>query len=238
MNKIVNSFVYQRILESGMPNSTIPAWIGETYSQAYEDVIMESLLRAYVKRTGPVAGITYIEIGANHPVCTSSSYLLNRKYGVVGILVEANPKLVPTLKEHRPNDIIINAAVYDEDVGTIDFHISPDNEISSIDKKFVGAWKDGTVEETVSVPAVRINYLLEKTQVADIVILSIDVEGLDMRLLADIDFDRFRPFMIQIEPSDAYAPGTSTTMVDFLKEKQYNLVAETDVNLIFQDATR
>lgn len=238
MNKIVNSFVYQRILESGMPNSTIPAWLGESYSQAYEDVIMEGLLRAYVKRTGTVGGITYIEIGANHPVCTSASYLLNRKYGAVGILVEANPKLIPILKQHRPNDIVINAAVYDQDVGKIDFHISPDNEISSIDKNFVGAWKDGRVEETVSVPAVRINYLLEKTQAVDLVFLSIDVEGLDMRLLADIDFDRFRPFMIQIEPSDAYAPGTSTTMVDFLQEKQYNLVAETDVNLIFQDATR
>jgi FkbM family methyltransferase len=238
MNKIVNSFVYQRILESGMPNSTLPAWLGETYSQAYEDVIMEGLLRAYVKRHGPVNGITYIEIGANHPVCTSSSYLLNRKYGAVGILVEANPKLIPALKEHRPNDIIINAAVYDEDVTKIDFYISPDNEISSVDQKFVNAWKDGRVEEKISVPAIRINYLLEKTANVDLVFLSIDVEGLDMRLLADIDFDLYRPFMIQVEPSDAFAPGTSTTMVDFLKERNYNLVAETDVNLIFQDATK
>jgi FkbM family methyltransferase len=238
MDKIVNSFVYQRILESGMPNSTIPAWLGETYSQAYEDVIMESLLLAYVKRNGTINGITYIEIGANHPVCTSSSYLLQRKYGAVGTLVEANPKLIPILQKHRPHDTIINAAVYDEDIGSIDFYISPDNEISSIDKRFVNAWKDGRVEEKISVPTVRINQLLETTADADVVFLSIDVEGLDMRLLADIDFDRFRPFMIQIEPSDAYAPGTSTTMMDFLKEKNYNLVAETFVNLIFQDATR
>jgi len=238
MDKIVNSFVYQRILESGMPNSTIPAWLGETYSQAYEDVIMESLLLAYVKRNGTINGITYIEIGANHPVCTSSSYLLQRKYGAVGTLVEANPKLIPILQKYRPHDIIINAAVYDEDIGSIDFYISPDNEISSIDKRFVNAWKDGRVEEKISVPTVRINQLLETTTDSDVVFLSIDVEGLDMRLLADIDFDRFRPFMIQIEPSDAYAPGTSTTMMDFLKEKNYNLVAETFVNLIFQDATR
>jgi FkbM family methyltransferase len=238
MDKIVNSFVYQRILESGMPNSTIPAWLGETYSQAYEDVIMESLLLAYVKRKGIINGITYIEIGANHPVCTSSSYLLQRKYGAVGTLVEANPKLIPTLQKYRPHDTIINAAVYDEDIGSIDFYISPDNEISSIDKRFVNAWKDGQVEEKISVPTVRINQLLETTADADVVFLSIDVEGLDMRLLADIDFDRFRPFMIQIEPSDAYAPGTSTTMMDFMKAKNYNLVAETFVNLIFQDATR
>jgi FkbM family methyltransferase len=238
MDKIVNSFVYQRILESGMPNSTIPAWLGETYSQAYEDVIMESLLLAYVKRKGTINGITYIEIGANHPVCTSSSYLLQRKYGAVGTLVEANPKLIPILQKYRPHDTIINAAVYDEDIGSIDFYISPDNEISSIDKRFVNAWKDGRVEEKISVPTVRINQLLETTADSDVVFLSIDVEGLDMRLLADIDFDRFRPFMIQIEPSDAYAPGTSATMMDFLKEKNYNLVAETFVNLIFQDATR
>jgi FkbM family methyltransferase len=238
MNKIVNNFVYQRILESNMPNSTIPAWLGESYSQAYEDVIMEGLFRAYIKRNGPVNGITYIEIGANHPVCTSASYLWQRKYGAVGILVEANPKLVPALQRHRPNDIVINAAVYDQDITSIDFYISPDNEISSLDKKFVNAWKDGHIEETISVPAIRINQLLATASAAEIIFLSIDVEGFDMRLLADIDYSQYRPFMIQVEPSDAYAPGTSTTMIDFMTEKNYNLVAETDVNLIFQDNTK
>ena len=48
MNKIVNSFVYQRILESGMPNPNIPAYLTATYSQCYEDIIVEGLLRAYV----------------------------------------------------------------------------------------------------------------------------------------------------------------------------------------------
>jgi FkbM family methyltransferase len=235
MNKIVNSFVYQRILEDGMPNSTIPAWIGETYSQCYEDVIIDSALRAHVKTLGrPVGGITYVEIGANHPVCTSASYLLQRRYGVNGILVEANPKLIPALQKHRPHDLVVNAAVSDEDIATVDFYIAPDNEISSLDQNFVKAWKEGQVQEKVTVPVIRINHLLETASAAELVMLSIDVEGYDMRLLEDIDFDRFKPFIIQVEPSDAYAPGTSARMIDFLASKGYTLIGETDVNLIFK----
>jgi FkbM family methyltransferase len=238
MNKIVNSFVYQRILENNMPNSTIPAWIGETYSQCYEDIIIESSIRVHVKKLGrPINGITYIEIGANHPVCTSASYLLHRKYGVKGILVEANPKLIPALQKYRPNDLVVNAAVSDEDISTVDFYVAPENEISSLDPKFVRAWKDGQVQEKITVPVVRINHLLEMASAAELIMLSIDVEGYDMRLLEDIDFTKYHPFIIQVEPSDSYAPGTGAKMINFLDNKGYTLIGETDVNLIFKKNT-
>lgn len=239
MNKIINSFVYQRILEGNMPNSTIPAWIGETYSQCYEDVIIDGVLRAHIKRQGRAPnGISYIEIGANHPVCTSASYYFQRKYGVSGILVEANPKLIPALEQYRPSDRIINAAVTDQDISEVTFYISPDNEISSLDEKFVNNWKDGKVQESITVPTIRINELLNMLSGTEMILLSIDVEGYDMRLLRDLDFTTHRPFIIQVEPSDAYAPGTSATMIDFLSNNNYTLIAETDVNLIFKDNTK
>jgi FkbM family methyltransferase len=235
MQKTINQFVYQRILESEMPNSTIPAWLSETYTQAYEDVIIDSSIRAYIRRNPPNKGISlsYLEIGANHPVCTSASYYFQRKYNIRGILVEANPKLIPALKKYRPHDIIIHAAVCNTDHASIDFYISPDNEISSLDPKFVNNWKDMGIQEKITVPTIRINALLEMLK-ADITLLSIDVEGLDMMLLEDIDYAKYNPTIIQVEPSDGYAPGTSTKMINFLSTKGYTLVGETDVNLIFE----
>ena len=133
MKRIVNPFVYQPILEHGMPNSTIPAWLSETYSQCYEDVIIDSLIRARVKRRGKsFANIKYIEIGANHPVCTSSTYFLQQKYGAAGILVEANKDLIKTLEKFRPKDTIIWAAAYDQDIESIELNISSENEVSSL----------------------------------------------------------------------------------------------------------
>jgi FkbM family methyltransferase len=151
-----------------------------------------------------------------------------------GILVEANPKLISSLQKYRPMDEIINAAVYDQDVPFIDFFISPDNEISSLDVNFVNAWRNLGVQEKITIPTVRINTLLEKTANAELTILIVDVEGLDLRLLKDIDFTRFRPFIIEVEPSDGFAPGTSNAMIDFLSSKGYSIIGETDVNLIFQ----
>lgn len=234
MNKIVNSFVYQRILESNMPNSTIPAWLNETYSQCYEDVVIDSILRAYGRTAKRPVELTYIEIGGNHPVCTSASYLLQRKYGVTGIIVEANPKLIPALEKYRPNDKIINAAVCDTDEKEITFYVSPENEVSSLDERFVNAWKDLGVQEKITVPTIRVNNLLTMVSGIELVFLSIDVEGYDMRLLEDIDFEQHQPFIIQVEPSEAFAPGTTARMIEFLGSKGYSLLAETDVNLIFK----
>lgn len=236
MYRTINPFVYQSILEGEMPNSTIPAWIGETYAQCYEDIIIDSALRAHARRLGRnINGITYIEIGANHPVCTSSSYYFNAKYGSTGILVEANPKLVPALQRHRPNDRIINAAVCDQDLEYVDFYISPHNEISSLNEQFVSNWRDLGVQEKIRVPTIRINDLLAMARTAEAVILIIDVEGFDLRLVKDIDFTKNRPLIIEVEPSDSFAPGTSKIMIELLESNDYRLIGETDVNLIFQD---
>jgi hypothetical protein len=37
---------------------------------------------------------------------------------------------------------------------------------------------------------------------------------LDLRLLQDINFEKYQPFIIEIEPSDGFAPGTSNASKD------------------------
>jgi FkbM family methyltransferase len=239
INKVVNPFVYQRILEEDMPNSTIPGWLGESYAQCYEDVIIDGLLRGHIRKVNKgLKSVTFIELGANHPVCTSSSLLWQKRYGITGVLVEANPKLIPALRQFRPNDVVINAAVTNKDIQEIEFFISPENEISSLSEKFVNAWKNLGVEEKIMVPTVRVNDILEVVKNSEVVILIVDVEGLDLDIIKDINFLKFRPFIIQAEPSDGFTPGTSNEMIDFLKTKNYSVIAETDVNLIFVENTR
>ena len=84
----------------------------------------------------------------------------------------------------------------------------------------------------------RINDLLEIVKANELIILIIDVEGLDLRLLKDINFEKYRPFIIEIEPSDGFVPGTGDAMIEYLSSKGYELIAETNVNLIFKDNSR
>ncbi|MGI9393976.1 MAG: glycosyltransferase, partial [Boseongicola sp.] len=67
------------------------------------------------------------------------------------------------------------------------------------------------------------------------VFLAIDTEGLDLAILQDIDWTRWRPAVVQAEPSERFSPGAEKAMVRFMQQKDYILAARTDVNLIFVD---
>jgi len=232
---ILNPHVYMQIKENHMDNPTIPVALQPSYAQAHEDVILESLLRAYMLRTKKMMYLIFFEIGANHPVATSASFLLKQKLGIHTVLVEANPDLIPQLRQHRHSDTIINAAITDQDVAEVEFYLSPDNEISSLNKDFVKAWKEGDISGVIHVPALRINSLFDQMHLprnVDI-ILSIDIEGYDYNILADIDFDKYKPLIIMVEPSEEFAPGTIAKMMELLESKGYQLYSQTFVNLIF-----
>ena len=240
MQQIVNPFVYDLVITHKLPNPTIPPWIGETYAQCYEDVTILQLLYAYLTKLGrKEASISYVEIGANHPVCTSCFFLLQRTFGVRGILVEPNPKLAADLKKFRPDDVVIDAAVVATEEKQIDLYINPENELSTTNKNFVDTWEAGVkVQEKITVNTVRVNELLEQISAAEIMLLSIDVEGSDYEILTDIDYAKHRPFVILIEPSDHIIKNNSARISKFMKEQGYTLVIMNYVNMIFVDSEK
>ena len=230
-----NPYIYRVISDHGLNKPDIDVAIQPSYTQAYEDVIIEAYIHAYLASTFRHLNLIFFEIGANHPVATSASYLLKQRFGLHTVLVEANPELIPALKQHRPDDTVVYAAVTHQDVAELPFYLSTDNEISSMNKEFVKAWKEGAIKDTIMVPAVRINHLFDAMKLpANVdIILSIDVEGCDYDILNDIDFQRYKPFIIMVEPSEEFAPGTTEQMMDLLTGQGYILYAKTFVNLIF-----
>ena len=232
-----NIFVYDECIKQDISFPELPVFLSEHYGQCAEDLIVASLLLAWSKRSGlAVSGLRYLEIGGNHPIATSATYLLNRSFGMHGVIVEANPALIDRLRKIRPDDIIVHGAVQTEPVRSVAFSISNQSELSSVDRAFVLAWRNGDVGERalITVPALRINEVIEEQfGGATPAYLSIDVEGIDLQVLRDLDFSRFRPVIIQIEPSDQYIPENSSRMKQFMATQEYVLIAQTEVNLIF-----
>jgi FkbM family methyltransferase len=156
-----------------------------------------------------------------------------------GVLVEANPALIPELKKTRTNDVIINCAVVPNDATTAELYVSNQSEISSLSQAFVEAWRDGSVglNRVETVPALQLNRLLAD-YFADRapVFLSIDVEGLDLDLLKGLDWRRWRPIIVQTEPSEHFIEGNAVKTADFMKTIGYFEVARTAVNQIFLDS--
>src|SRR5262249_61061466 len=81
------------------------------HAQYGEDRIVLALLRALVCDRGgrSFQSICYVEIGGNHPIRNSNTWLLY-KAGCRGVLVEPNPELAALLAHVRPRDTVISAA--------------------------------------------------------------------------------------------------------------------------------
>jgi FkbM family methyltransferase len=240
-NRPANPFVATASAQADVMPPDLPVHLSEQYGQCGEDLIVASLLRAFAMRKGlDLSKEKFLEIGGNHPIATSASYLLARSLGMTGVIVEANPRLIADLRRVRTDAKVIHAAVNVGGGATATLTVSNQNELSSLDRRFVTEWHNGSVgeRERVEVPAIGINQLLashfgDRTPLY----LSVDIEGLDVDVLQDMDFTKYRPAIVQAEPSDHHLPNNSRHMVDLLESRGYVLVAKTSVNQIFVDAT-
>jgi FkbM family methyltransferase len=235
---VPNVFISRECERTAIRASSLPATIRETYAQCAEDLIVESLLAARLALTGrEPSSLFYVEIGANHPVQTSNTYLFYRKYGAAGVLVEANEELIPALRTVRPRDVVVHSAVSARSDPTLSFGKCELHELSSLALDHIESFGTGAGVDRTLVPNLHINDLLERYVPKPVDFLSIDVEGVDLEILEAIDLSRFRPAVIQCEPSEHFKPGTAWRMVEVLRDRGYLLAARTPVNLIFVDTS-
>jgi FkbM family methyltransferase len=236
----LNSFVYNACIQHRIKWPDISVRPVELYGQCGEDLIVLSLLEAKALSDRiDLKHKRYLEIGGNHAFATSATFLLNKRLGMTGVIVEANPRLIADLKKGRPDDVVVQGAVQTEDVRTVMLSVSHLSEISSLDRNFVRQWAAGSVGEKalVEVAALRINQVVrEYLNNESPYFLSIDVEGMDLALLCDFDFACYRPCFVQVEPSDSYMPGNTESIIGHMRSVGYVLVSKTGVNLIFRDS--
>ncbi|UHS60231.1 FkbM family methyltransferase [Agrobacterium vaccinii] len=235
-NVFQNPFVANECNNFSISPAPITTNIYETYGQCNEDIIVESVLRAQMRRSGrSMDTIRYIEIGANHPFQTSSTYLLYKLYGATGVLVEAIPALAETLAKARPNDTIANCAVTVSREPTIEFHVHEKSELSSVSADHISIFQQfgGTekIIDTITCKNMHINDFLKQYYGAYCDYLSVDVEGLDAALLSEMD-TVFQPTIVQCEHEGRFDEFSS-----ILKPRGYGLLAQTDVNAIFVKST-
>jgi FkbM family methyltransferase len=164
----------------------------------------------------------------------SNSYDLLRYFGWKGLLVEANPHLIPGIKQDFEGlDVqVIHCAVSFRD-GDEDLYLGVNEDISSLDPAMTASW--GEVSGKIRVPARRLASLLEEKGIPeDFDLLSLDIEGLDVAVFNDLILhSRFRPRWVIIEVSrelvepDLVKLGFDQAILDL-----YKLQGRTQANLI------
>lgn len=227
-----NPFILHECQVHGVDRAPIDTNIFETYGQCNEDLIVEAILRAQLLRAGRAPqSIRYAELGANHPIQTSSTYLFYRVYGAQGVLAEPNPALAGALRKVRPRDVIAECAVSASSSETIELYVHDKNELSSVSVDHIARFENygGTekIQAKITCKNMHINDFMRAYNLYNLDYLSIDLEGLDLEVVAAMD-RVFQPMIVQCEHEGKFAGFTEA-----MSARGYGLLAVTDVNAMF-----
>ena len=173
------------------------------YSQNNEQEIIINLFKG--KRDG-----TFLDIGANDGVTLSNTFALANNYGWTGLLVEASPKAYERLlKNYELIDRDIdfqNVAIGKED-GTMQFWESGEllNKgdialVSSGVKSELDRWISLNMPfEKIKVPMTSVATMLSRSRHTHFDLLSLDIEGMELEVLPQIDFKALKIQVAVIE---------------------------------------
>ncbi len=211
----------------------------KTNSQSGEDAILAYIVS---KLQIPLEDCDYLDLGANRPIEGSNTNFFYTR-GARGVLVEANPELIPDLKKYRSGDIILNNCVDTEDGKQVEFVIMTDDGLSTPDMDAVAEIQkinpDIQVKSKVCVQTITINTIMEKYFSKAPVICSVDIEGKDFEILSSLDFSKYRPLLIvveMIEYSNQIAlHDKRRDVLELMLSSGYEEYAFTGINSIFID---
>ncbi|MFD3259454.1 FkbM family methyltransferase [Paenibacillus lentus] len=214
-------------------------YLKKSYSQSGEDSILAYIIRGLGISPDKV---DYIDLGANHAREMSNTYYFY-SMGAKGVIVEANPELIPELKFYRHRDIILNNCIDVISGKNVDFYLFNGDGLSTSDYNMAQNYCNvnseleitgKTIVRTITLPEILDTYFAKGPT-----ILSIDIEGKEMEILESIDFNKYRPLLIvteMIEYDTKLSYRTKNEKIkQWLESKDYDEYAYTGINSIFID---
>jgi FkbM family methyltransferase len=208
--------------------------INNSNAQAGEDRVVE-----YLFNSMGIKNISYIDIGANDPVGCNNTFLFYTR-NQRGVLIEPDTSFIKHIERIRPHDLVVNAAISDEGNKEADFYIFDLPALNTLSKEEAelrsqsGAYK---LIETKKIKLITIENIIQEymhDKMPDLI--SLDVEGVDYKVLSAFDFEKY-PVPVWIvetcEYSENHIKPKVTPIVDLMLSKGYFVFADTYINTIF-----
>jgi len=162
-----------------------------SFAQNFEDVLLWRALQH-------VGQGFYIDVGAQDPVIDSVSKAFY-DHGWRGIHVEPTPQYADLLRQARPDEAVIQAAVSDES-GTASFFVIPDTGHSTVSRETAEeAAQLGYELVETTVATVTLDQVLEQAGSREVHWLKIDVEGFEHAVLKGWRKSLCRPWLVVVE---------------------------------------
>lgn len=202
-----------------------------SYSQEGEDLVLGRFFE------NKVNGF-YVDIGAHHPVRFSNTFKFYLN-GWRGINIDPMPGCMIEFEKLRPNDINLEIPISDKRE-TLTYFIFNEPALNTFSEN-EAARKNGhnsyRIIEKKQLKMQRLDSILDKYLPNDthIDFISIDVEGLDLKVLKSNNWKKYRPDLVLVEDLQSDIEKLfSTELYNFMKLNGYKLVARTFNTLFFR----
>lgn len=202
------------------------------YSQEGEDILLSRFL------DDKTANGFYVDIGAHHPTRFSNTYFFYQR-GWRGINVDAMPGSMKVFNETRPRDINIETPVSDTE-DTLTYYVFNEPALNSLSPEKVETLKNHPhyfVKETIPLKTQTLATILDKylPEGQKIDFLSIDVEGVDFKVLKSNNWARYRPSFVLVEDTvHGLENFKQSEVYQFMHSHNYTLVARTLNTMFFK----
>lgn len=142
----------------------------------------------------------FVDVGAYQPVVDSNTYALYQR-GWRGVVAEPQQKLHPLWRQERPEDILVASAIGSAAGTTRFYEFAGRDQNATIDAGVAALHEsEGRQASWTVIPQVPLTDILETYRpTGDIHLLSVDVEGAEGAVLAGLDMNRFRPWLLVLE---------------------------------------
>lgn len=172
-----------------------------SHAQQFEDLMLWRALKH-------IECGCYVDIGAQHPVIDSVSLAFYER-GWRGVHVEPVPEYAAMLRRHRPDEIVIEAALTDVE-GVAELNVILETGLSTL---IAAHAKRHESERRITarrlvVPTLRLVTALQPLVGKEVHWLKIDVEGTEAAVLSGWDSARLRPWIMLVE---ATIPGVEAS---------------------------
>jgi FkbM family methyltransferase len=205
-----------------------------SFAQSGEDLIVSMLLREVLGVRYP----TYLDIGAHDPVLFSNTYLFYTA-GSHGVCVEPDPDLLARIRLIRRRDTCLNVGVGVTRERQAEFFVLSARTLNTFSREEAEAQvRTGQyrIEETLQIPLVPVNEIMEQHFVSGPDFVSLDTEGMDLAILRTFDFEKHRPLALCVETLTHPEGKRVVEIAEFLATRDYGMYADTFINSIFVDA--
>ncbi len=187
----------------------------------------------------------FIEAGANDGISQSNTLMYEQKFNWSGLLVEPSFIKYEECKKNRPNCIVENYALVNENYkektiyGDFDYfekHQSLCGQITRKEEYFDDDLKWNLDEKNknskiIEVPCATLNSILEKHNILHIDFFSLDVEGYEIEVLNGFNVQKYKPKYFLIETGNEYRYNT---ICSYMFSKNYKILENiSDVDTLF-----